>query len=418
MLFALAPAWVPYSNRMWSSGHYQYFPVLLALVAYLIYSRRESLQSQATQPTAWVSAIGLVSVALLALAAHLLYSGFVGIVATVLACWVVVYAIFGSGGLRSVGTVLSLLVFAVPLPLSLDQSLIVKMQFWASQIAAQLLDGLGIMHFRQGVILVTEKSQFMTEEACSGIRSLFSSLTFVCVLSVMQHHHWARAIFNLLQTIIWVILGNAVRVAAVVILADYVSPWFATGAGHEILGMAVFLFILMMVVSTDALVSMVLFRPLVVGHELLSQSIVPVKREEIELSFARGSDSEPPASVANPSGVRSKSQFAWTGAFVWVGLVGCWVAVVHTGILNSGLSAMPDMPPPAEEDLPIVLGDGWQRTKFEHVQSGRESDIGPRILCLYLQSKRTRLCSICRSAMGRMAQLGCLLPSARLGIRI
>ncbi len=274
-----------------------------------------------------------------------------------------------SSGLAGIGIAR----IAIPLPFNLDQSLVVEMQFWASQLAAQLLDGLGVMHFRQGVILVTEKSQFMTEEACSGIRSLFSSLAFVSVLSVMQRHHVLRLIFNLLQTVAWVILGNALRVAAVVMLTDHVSDWFATGAGHEALGMAVFGFILLMVVSTDAFVGMLLFRPLVVDHEAWEQPIGPAPPAPLSASDVEPDPWKPGDAIWGP---QSKSlKLAWAGLFLFIGLLGSWVAVVHTGVLEQGLGviAMPDMPPPAEDDLPVMLGNGWQRTKFEHVKR----DINP-----------------------------------------
>ncbi len=373
MLFAIAPTWFPYASSMWFKGHYQYFPVLLGIVAYLLYGRRAALQERATQPSPWVAGIGLLMVAMVTMFAHLLYSGFLGIFASIMACCTMLYMCFGAGGIRQVWPVLALLVFAIPLPFNLDQSLVVEMQFWASQLAAQLLDGLGVMHFRQGVILVTEKSQFMTEEACSGIRSLFSSLAFVSVLSVMQRHHVLRLIFNLLQTVAWVILGNALRVAAVVMLTDHVSDWFATGAGHEALGMAVFGFILLMVVSTDAFVGMLLFRPLVVDHEAWEQPIGPAPPAPLSASDVEPDPWKPGDAIWGP---QSKSlKLAWAGLFLFIGLLGSWVAVVHTGVLEQGLGviAMPDMPPPAEDDLPVMLGNGWQRTKFEHVKR----DINP-----------------------------------------
>ncbi len=238
------------------------------------------------------------------------------------------------------------------------------MQYWASQIAAQLLDGLGIMHFRQGVILVTEKSQFMTEEACSGIRSLFSSLAFVSVFSVMQHHHWARALFNLVQTIGWVILCNAVRIAAVVVLADNVSTWFASGAGHEMLGMAIFIYIMVMVVSTDALIGVLLFRPLVSGQGSWEESMAEAKRlAPVEEDAAGQAPILPgePVRYLNP---------LWSGVFAIVGILGMWVAVVHSGVMDRGIAAlaMPELPPPAEDDLPSILGNGWRRVKFDHIK--------------------------------------------------
>ncbi len=94
LVLALAPSWIPYTVDMWGSGHYQYFPVLIGVVGYLLYGRLDLLQSYATKPARWLTVLGYLGIALLAVSAHLLYSGFLGIVATVLAAWVVVYAQF------------------------------------------------------------------------------------------------------------------------------------------------------------------------------------------------------------------------------------------------------------------------------------------------------------------------------------
>ncbi len=252
---AFAPLWWTYFAWTWQDGHYQYFPLLIAAVVGLYYTRLSQASERSTAPTKWIVLAGSAVVVIGLLVGHLMFSGFVGIVTTILTAWLLTYACFGWGGVKVMAPVLSLMVLAIPLPLNWDTTLIFKMQFLASQLASWLLDGAGVMHVRQGVVLITEKSQYMTEEACSGVRSLFSSLAVVAVYAVVSEHRTARTVLNLIQTVFWVLLGNAVRVAACVYLADNVSTWYASGAGHEALSMVVFAFILAMVISTDQIIS-------------------------------------------------------------------------------------------------------------------------------------------------------------------
>lgn len=345
IVFSVAPLWIPYALRMWGQGHYQYFPLLLAAVAGLLGSRRAELITQATNPAPWLLGVGLLGVALSATGGHLLLSGLLGILTTILALVVLIYGGYGAGGLKAAAPVLWLLIFAIPLPLGLDQSLILKMQFLASRLASHLLDGLGVMHFREGVLLVTEKSRFMTEEACSGIRSLFSSMAVVSIYGVSLRHGWIRVGLNLLQTVFWVLIGNAVRVAAVVILADNVDPWYATGTGHEMLGMVVFAFILGMVVSTDSLMSLFVNRPFVNPTEFNAKAA----REDSLPDFP----------------FPSFASWLVFGMFCFVGVVGLRVAYVSQR--GSDSIRVVDLPAPSEADLPLVM-DGWKRESFEHVE--------------------------------------------------
>ena len=250
----LAFLWPPYATRMWGAGHYQFFVFVLVVAAWLLWSRKDEIVQSRWMPNARTMFLLWLVVAAMIAFANITYSGLIGFLATILAVASGIYSIYGWGGLRRAAGVLWLLAFAVPLPLMLDQALIVKMQVLASELASRLLDGSGVIHFRQGVIIETPQKKFMTEEACSGIRSLFSSMAVVAMHGVwMRHRPWRIAI-NLSQTVVWVLVGNSLRIAIVVALAGS-FPWLAAGWGHELLGLAVFGFILGMVASTDTALS-------------------------------------------------------------------------------------------------------------------------------------------------------------------
>jgi exosortase len=103
-----------------------------------------------------------------------------------------------------------------PVPGSLEQLLTINMQKVASTLAGNILNIMGVLHYKQGVVLKLVGQSFMAEEACSGVRSLFSSITAIVFLGLMNRYHWSRHLFNVMQTIMWVVVLNAFRIAVVV----------------------------------------------------------------------------------------------------------------------------------------------------------------------------------------------------------
>ena len=254
LLFAVAvlahlPIGFEYYRRMWSVGHYQFFPLLAVAAGWMIADRLMECRQRASKSRLnyWLLLADLV---LLTIAA-LMFSPFFWILSLLLLVVVYIYDRWGWQGVRRTSPAWLLLLFVVPLPMNLDLLLVNKLQFLSSQLASYILDAFGQVHFREGVILITEKKQFFTEEACSGIRSLFSSVSAMAIFGVMMRYGWKRHLFNLIQTILWVLIGNSIRIALVVYLADNVDESFAVGTTHELLGLANFVFVFMFALSTD-----------------------------------------------------------------------------------------------------------------------------------------------------------------------
>ncbi|WP_144059741.1 exosortase U [Rhodopirellula sallentina] len=360
LLLALSPLLQQYFSWTWLEGHYQYFPVLIASVIVLVWHHWGKARLAATPSHRYVVVLGLSAVAFFVFLGNLLWTGIFGIVGASLAAVVLIYGWLGWGGLKTLLPVLSLLVLAIPLPMHLDNKLIFNMQFVASGLADLLLDGAGIWHVREGVLLITEHGRYMTEEACSGVRSLFSSLAVVSVFSVISSHRLPRIALNLFQTVFWVFVGNAIRVAACVALADYVSVWFASGSGHELLSLIVFGFILGMVANTDA-----------VFANLIGDRVTWYDENFGPTAFS--ADTSP-----SPETHRSAAMFSRMSRLFYLGFVGLFMLLFLFGmsawrisqpIWNISLENASSLAGLSQGDLPQSL-DGWNRGQYEHVQRG------------------------------------------------
>lgn len=342
--------WPTYVSRMWNTGHYQYFCFVIVVVAWLLWARRSEIVELRSVSNRSIVLASWIGVALIAAAGNLAYSGFMGIIATICGVLSAIYTAYGWGGLRSAFSTLWLLVFVVPLPLMLDQELIIKMQILASDLASRLLDGTGVIHFRQGVIIETPHARFMTEEACSGIRSLFSSMAAVSIYGVTMRHRAWRIAINLLQTIAWVLVGNSIRVAVVVAIAGY-FPWIASGFGHELFGIAVFGFIIAMVASTDIALSWWISDQFVIEPSNESSSAIDQK----ELSI-------PPFPI---SGLRSKVLFIALGVTVVIAFRTAWVR--HTAADTGLFAAFESIRDPNEDDFDRDYF-GFEKQSYKHVK--------------------------------------------------
>lgn len=245
-------------TRMWSAEHFQFFPVALIATGVLTFSRRADIVRDATLPRSIAVWIGLVIVLLTILVAALLglaltgWLSFLGFIA------LMIYASYGAGGLRASLPIFVMLAIIKPLPTSMEQQLTIGMQKIASHFAGTLLNNMGVMHYQQGVVLILVGKSFMAEEACSGIRSLFSSIAAVVFLGLMNRYHWLRHILNILQTIGWVIVYNAFRIATVVYVEERFNFSIAEGWKHELFGFVIFFVIFATVLSTDRLFASVI----------------------------------------------------------------------------------------------------------------------------------------------------------------
>ena len=263
ILFAFAahiPILWEYCLRMWRAEHYQFFPILIFGVAWYLWTDKDEI-FQGTTPTRDGYILPLFAlVGFVALLATTLNSSFLAAVSLWCLSASTALWIGGIKGFKRCLPLLLLLLLIVPLPARLDQRLIFYLQFAASHLASLILDGAGLIHFREGVILITESEQFLTEEACSGIRSLFSSLAGMGFYCLVSYYSLWRYAFNFVQTLFWVVAGNALRIAFIVFVSENYSNSIAVGVGHELTGFIGFAFIMLMAFCTDRLLQSLLPR--------------------------------------------------------------------------------------------------------------------------------------------------------------
>ena len=248
---------------LWSRDHYQFFPLVLMGSALLAWLRlADAKWNHAPVLTIRVIALGMLSVAVFALAVWL-NSNWVGSIGAIISLWTAIRYVGGPAIARRLRGPVAFLFLAIPLPLNLDLTLVIELQKLATRLASNMLDDRSIWHTVSGVAITTLNRNFMVEEACSGVHSLFSCVTAVAFFCVFQRYGLIRSVFVLMFSVGWVVLANVFRVFLVVYANAAWQQDLDTGWRHDLLGVSTYLGALICSLSTAQLLEF--FVPVVWG---------------------------------------------------------------------------------------------------------------------------------------------------------
>lgn len=246
--------------RQWSTdddmGHGFFVPIISG---FIVWQRRAELAAIKPRPNLWGLPIviwGAVQLFLATLGVEL----FTSRMALIITLCGSVLLLGGTHMFRKVAFPLFLLVFMVPIPSVIYNSLTFPLQILATRLADSALDLLGVPVLRDGNILTLPNQTLSVVEACSGIRSLLS-LTFLALVYgyFFERKRWIRGVL-FLATIPIAIVANGSRVTITGILTQ-VKPELAEGFFHESTGWVIFMIALaILILFHQAVVRIANFR--------------------------------------------------------------------------------------------------------------------------------------------------------------
>lgn len=224
--------WVPLTKLFTLASeneHFSHLVVVPVLVFYLLSSKKAALLSSRM----WSPFVGL-SVMLGGAICYLLVDGAtwgkdrltIEIVAFVVVCWGLFLFTFGHKNFRDNLFALALLLFMIPLPPVLLDTIIVFLQRSSANTVDVLFSTLGIRALRDGFTFELTNFIIFIEEECSGIRSFFALI----ITSLLAGHWflrswWARAVL-VAVVVPLAIIKNAFRIVGLSLLANAIDPVF------------------------------------------------------------------------------------------------------------------------------------------------------------------------------------------------
>ncbi len=345
---ALVPLLVEYGKQLWDAEHYQFYPLMPGAVAWLAW-RRYQTPARPSRPISPAVRYGLWGMAFLTTAVSALAeSPFGAAVALLMLIVAGLYEWGGSSTLRHYLPVCAVLLIILRLPFGLDQKMIVAMQRSATRWASGILDLANIRHLADGVVIRLPQGDFFVDEACSGVHSLFATLAFVAVFAVATRRGLLRFLPLFAAAVFWVLVANAVRVLAVVVLSSRYGLPVVEGFGHEALGVIVFATVIGLVLSTDRLLLFFLPQP-----------------EHFTASGTNGLESS-----RGFAGIEGKPRRGGIGSFAMAtafALVAIGIQLLPAGATpqrQTPYAAADGLQPVPKETLPKSW-DGWEQVKFQ-----------------------------------------------------
>jgi exosortase B len=245
------PLFWDWSRGAFASGVQGHEPVIVAVSAWLIFRKRQSL---AMLPDHGRPLVGgaLFCFGLLMYHVGRTYDLRLALVALVVVAGALLIFFKGLAALRVVWFALFFLVFAAPLPLELVLSATGPLKTAASAAAVELLRATGYDVGRSGVVITLGQYQLLVTEACAGLQTMFTLEAMgLLYANLMNYQSAAR---NLLLAALAVPIAFAANVLRVLILA-LVTYHLGDSAGqgflHGLAGLTLFGVALAMLIGAD-----------------------------------------------------------------------------------------------------------------------------------------------------------------------
>jgi len=224
----------------WHDENYSHGFLIPFVSGYLIIQKLDELKKTSIKPSWWgplVLSLGLLLLIIGVAGAELFTMRFSFLVVLT----GLTLSMFGIEFLRKLFFPLFFLIFMVPLPYIVYNSLTLPLRTIASQLATFFLSFLNIPVLREGNVIHLPQMTMQVVEACSGIRSLISLLALSTIFAYFtQNKSWSRVLL-VGFTIPIAIFTNAIRITLTGVLAAYVSPELAHGFFHNFSGWLIFL---------------------------------------------------------------------------------------------------------------------------------------------------------------------------------
>jgi len=226
-------------TKDWEKEAYSYCWLILPVVFFLIWLKRDELASIPSKPSwsgLWPIGLGIVFYWLGDLGGEY-FTMYVS-------SWLILVGLcllhLGWQKLKIIGFALFFILTMFPVPDFINTRIMLQLRMISSKLGAAMIQAYGLPVGRQGNIIDLGFTKLQVVDACSGLHSLIS-LIVLCLLIVyfFKDHIWKRAVL-LFSSIPLAIVTNSMRIAMTAILYKYFGEGVAEGFFHEFSGLLIF----------------------------------------------------------------------------------------------------------------------------------------------------------------------------------
>lgn len=256
LLLIVVPTIIAMAQQSWSTEAGVHGPLVLATAVWLIWRNWAEIRADAQPGKIWLA----LPMLLLMAAAYVFGRAFnfllIEVAALLGALLAIAYVFVGHRVLLKNWFPLFYLLFLIPLPGWLMDSITQPLKILVSDITTWLLSAAGYPITQVGVTIYIAQYQLLVEDACAGLNSLIS-LTAVGLFYIYLMHNasWRYSALLLMLLLPIAIAANVVRVIILVLLTYYAGNEVAQGYLHDFAGIVTFVSALLLIFGIDKLLT-------------------------------------------------------------------------------------------------------------------------------------------------------------------
>jgi exosortase len=227
------------ANDWWTEPSLSQGLLIPPLALYIAWTRRNMTRAQPAAPQnlgLWLIAFACLVFVLGKLSVEF----FLPRISFVILIAGLVWTFWGYARLRSLVFPLLLLSTMVPLPVIFYNAVSAPLQLFASDMATNLAQLLGVAVYRDGNVIHLANISLGVEEACSGLNSLSALMVVSLLIGYLVCRSVSIRVLLFALSIPLSIAVNVMRVTGTAVIADY-HEQFALGFYHSFTGWLVFI---------------------------------------------------------------------------------------------------------------------------------------------------------------------------------
>jgi exosortase B len=249
---AYLPTYLRLAGGAWQTEQEGHGPLIMLAAAWLAWQQRDRLRTIELRPAlvaGWIILLFSLLVMAVARSQDIPMLEVATQIPVILGCLLL---IGGWALARIFAFPLAFLIFSVPPPNWLLDAFTVPLKVWISDIVSNVLYNLGYPVAQNGVMIMIGSYELMVKDACSGVNSIFA----LSAIGIFYVHEFVsnsplRKLILILSIIPITILANVFRVVTLVLGAYYIGVDTIEGLFHDVTGIALFIFALVLFFLLD-----------------------------------------------------------------------------------------------------------------------------------------------------------------------
>ena len=264
IIIGLAVLYVPslydLFRGVWSDDEQAHGPIVFAISCWLIYRKwPEMIKASAKQPApiaGWTMLLlGLISY-VMGRSQAIIQMEIGAVLPMIMGLILLTY---GVAALKKMWFPLFFMLFMIPLPGILVQTVTIPLKTAVSIVAEQILYWFDYPISRTGVILQVGQYQMLVADACAGLHTLFTLEALgLLYMNLMGHESLKRNIVLASLIVPISFISNVIRVLILILITYYFGDAAGQGFLHGFAGMTLFLSALLLIIGLDSLLGKLL----------------------------------------------------------------------------------------------------------------------------------------------------------------